>query len=81
MMNDGKCAGGIEIGVGPCPRCGATDNDVCPVAAQNDLRHSSAERESLYKMLEVYWANGDGNPPPAFIKDAAKLCGYPLQPA
>lgn len=37
-----------------------------------------AARLSLQKMLEAYWGNGDGNPPPAFITEAAKLCSYPL---
>lgn len=78
MNTDGKCAGGVEIGIGPCPKCGATDNDVCPATERDELHHSSPERESLWKMLDAYWGKGDGNPPPTFIKDAAKLCGYPV---
>lgn len=78
MSKDGKCADGVEIGVGPCPKCGATDNDVCPAAEASNLRHSSPERESLYTLLETYWAGGDGSKPPAFIVAAAKLCGFPI---
>lgn len=78
MSNDGKCAGGVEIGVRDCAKCGASEDEGCPHETRSHLHHSSPERESLHKMLEVYWGKGDGAAPPAFIKDAAKLCGYPL---
>lgn len=26
----GQCAGGVEIGVRACPKCGATEDDKCP---------------------------------------------------
>lgn len=42
------------------------------------LRDSSPERQSLFKMLDAYWGEGDGHPAPEFIQDAAKLCGFPL---
>lgn len=78
MSNDGKCAGGVEIGVRDCPKCGATEDDACPVEVATHLRHSSPERESLHKMLEVYWGSGDGEPAPQFIQDAAALCDYKI---
>lgn len=30
-------------------------------------------RKSLKEMLDCYWGEGDGAPPPAFIKRALKL--------
>lgn len=79
MNNDeGKCAGGVEITTGPCPKCGAGDDDVCPTEAANELHHSSVETEALYEMLDCYWGKGDGAEPPEFIQRAAKLCGYQL---
>lgn len=42
------------------------------------LRDSSPERRALFIMLEAYWGRGDGEAPPAFIVEAAKLCGFPL---
>lgn len=46
--------------------------------AQEHQRDSSPERQMLFKMLEAYWGKGDGNTPPAFIAEAAQMCGFPL---
>lgn len=75
---EGKCAAGVVVASGPCVRCSAADDDVCPAAAAHELRHSSPTAESLHKMLEVYWGKGDGHTPPDFITEAARLCGFSL---
>ena len=42
------------------------------------LRDSTPEKQMLFKLLEAYWGRGDGDKPPQFIFDAARMCGYPL---
>ena len=41
----GKCAAGTPLlRSGPCPRCGATDSEPCPVATQRDYDELSRLR-------------------------------------
>ena len=37
-----KCAGDQELSSGPCPKCGATDDDRCPYPARPEIE---GERE------------------------------------
>ena len=43
------------------------------------LTENELLKKSLHKLLGIYWGRGDGEKPPRFIIEAAKLCNYNLE--